>query len=246
VPVENRSEARPAAKASLKHATQHLRSKPPPLVVASSSSRPHEFSAHDGVISFSQWRFVMSENNQPGSLALATLGGGCFWCLQPAFQELKGVHEVTVGYAGGHVEDPSYEQVCTGRTGHAEVVQVAFDPAEIAFEDILRIFFTLHDPTTLNRQGNDVGPQYRSIILFDSPEQEAAAHQVIAEIDDEGLWRGPLVTQVEPLQVFFPAETYHQDYFAKNPNQGYCRAIIAPKVAKFRSHYADRLKTTAA
>jgi peptide-methionine (S)-S-oxide reductase len=177
---------------------------------------------------------------------LATLGGGCFWCLQPAFQALKGVERVTVGYAGGHVDHPSYELVCTGRTGHAEVVQVAFDPAVISYEDILRIFFTLHDPTTPNRQGNDVGPQYRSIILTHDPDQEASARKVIAEIEKEGLWGRSLVTQVEPLQAFFLAETYHQDYFAKNPNQGYCRAIIAPKVAKFRAHFADRLKAQVA
>ncbi len=184
----------------------------------------------------------MNEDKVDASRELATLGGGCFWCLQPALQELKGVDEVTVGYAGGHVDHPSYQLVCTGRTGHAEVVQVAFDPAVISFEDILRVFFTLHDPTTPNRQGNDVGPQYRSIILTQDSGQEAAAHKVIREIEAEGLWGRPLVTQVEPLETFFAAEAYHQDYFAKNPNQGYCRAIIAPKVAKFRSHYADLLK----
>jgi peptide-methionine (S)-S-oxide reductase len=184
----------------------------------------------------------MNDNAVSSSREVATLGGGCFWCLQPPFQELRGVKVVTVGYAGGHVDHPSYELVCTGRTGHAEVVQVAFDPGVISYEDILRIFFTLHDPTTLNRQGNDAGPQYRSIILTQDQSQEASARKVIGEIEDEGLWGRPLVTQVEPLQAFFAAESYHQDYFAKNPNQGYCRAIIAPKVAKFRSHYAEQLK----
>lgn len=188
----------------------------------------------------------MSDSTSQASRQLATLGGGCFWCLQPAFQELKGVEEVTVGYAGGHVDHPSYELVCTGRTGHAEVVQVAFDPSVISYEDILRIFFTLHDPTTLNRQGNDVGPQYRSIILTQDEGQRESAGKVIGEIESEGLWGRPLVTQVEPLEAFFPAEPYHQDYFAKNPNQGYCRAIIAPKVAKFRAHYRERLKAPVA
>jgi peptide-methionine (S)-S-oxide reductase len=187
----------------------------------------------------------MNNESAGKSPELATLGGGCFWCLQPAFQELKGVEHVTVGYAGGHVDDPSYELVCTGRTGHAEVVQIAFDSEVISYKDLLRIFFTLHDPTTPNRQGNDVGPQYRSIILFEDSGQEEAASKVIAEVEGLGIWGRPLVTQVEPLDDFFPAEDYHQDYFAKNPNQGYCRAIIAPKVAKFRAHYAERLKTPA-
>lgn len=188
----------------------------------------------------------MNDDAKMSKRELAVLGGGCFWCLQPALQELRGVEEVTVGYAGGHVDRPSYELVCTGRTGHAEVVQVAFDPTVISYEDILRIFFTLHDPTTLNRQGNDVGPQYRSIVLTQNPVQEASARKVMNEIDQAGLWGRPLVTQVEPLEAFFPAEAYHQNYFAKNPNQGYCRAIIAPKVAKFRTHYADLLKAPAA
>ncbi len=188
----------------------------------------------------------MTDDTRTGNHELATLGGGCFWCLQPAFQELKGVEEVTVGYAGGHVERPSYEAVCTGRTGHAEVVQIRFDPSLISYEDILRIFFTLHDPTTLNRQGNDVGPQYRSIILAHNSDQETSARKVIREIEAEGIWDRPVVTQVERLQAYFPAETYHQDYFAKNPNQGYCRAIIAPKVAKFRAHHAELLKAAVA
>jgi peptide-methionine (S)-S-oxide reductase len=186
----------------------------------------------------------MSEpmNGRAGALEMATLGGGCFWCLQPAFQELQGVDHVTVGYAGGEVVQPSYEQVCTGRTGHAEVVQVAFDPGVVSYADILRIFFTLHDPTTPNRQGHDIGPQYRSIILTHDPAQEAVARQVIGELEAEHLWDAPIVTQIEALNAFYPAETYHQDYFYKNPGQGYCRAVVAPKVAKFRQHFASRLK----
>ncbi len=181
-------------------------------------------------------------NRRAATLELATLGGGCFWCLQPPLQELQGVDHVTVGYAGGEVVRPSYEQVCTGRTGHAEVVQVAYDPSVISYADILRIFFTLHDPTTLNRQGNDAGPQYRSIILTQDAAQEATARQVLRELEAQSVWDRPIVTQVEPLKAFYPAEAYHQDYYTKNPGQGYCRAIIAPKVAKFRQHYVDRLK----
>lgn len=173
---------------------------------------------------------------------VATLGGGCFWCLEAVFDELKGVTDVVSGYAGGHVPDPSYEQVCGGRTGHAEVVQVTFDPSVVSFRDILHVFFTIHDPTTRDRQGNDVGPQYRSIVLYNSPEQEAIAREVIAELTAEGLWKSPIVTQVEPLQTFYPAEDYHQEYFARNPGAGYCQFIIAPKVAKFRQKYLAQLK----
>lgn len=171
----------------------------------------------------------------------ATLGGGCFWCLDAVFRAVRGVSDVVSGYAGGTVAQPSYEQVCTGRTGHAEVVRIDFDPAEIGYEDILRIFFAIHDPTTPNRQGHDVGTQYRSIILTHDPAQAAAARRVMAEIEAEGIWDAPLVTAVEPLTVFYPAETYHQDYFTKNPGAGYCAAVVAPKVAKFRKQFADRL-----
>jgi peptide-methionine (S)-S-oxide reductase len=176
----------------------------------------------------------------------ATLGGGCFWCLEAVFLELRGVIGVVSGYAGGHVVHPTYEQVCSGRTGHAEVVQVTFDPTELNYADLLRVFFTIHDPTTPDRQGNDVGPQYRSIILTHSDEQRRIAEAVTKEIADGGIWDGPIVTQIEPLQVFYPAEEYHQNYFANNPNTGYCRVIVAPKVAKFRKTFMDRLRHPAA
>ncbi|NLE49911.1 MAG: peptide-methionine (S)-S-oxide reductase MsrA [Chloroflexi bacterium] len=172
----------------------------------------------------------------------ATLGGGCFWCLEPIYDALKGVHEVIPGYAGGDVPAPSYEQVCTGRTGHAEVVQVTFDPAEIDYRELLRVFFTIHDPTTLNRQGADVGTQYRSVIFYHSPEQHQIAEEVIAEVAREGLWNDPIVTQLAPFEEFYPAEEYHHRYFERNPFQGYCRVVIAPKVAKFRQKHMERLK----
>ena len=173
---------------------------------------------------------------------VATLAGGCFWCLEAAFQQLKGVEQVDSGYAGGHVPNPSYEQVCTGTTGHAEGVQITFDPTIVPFGDLLHIFFTIHDPTTLNRQGPDTGTQYRSAIFYHSPEQKAVAEGVIAELQAEGVWDDPIVTEVKPLEAFFPAEEYHRDYYKRNPNQGYCRAIVAPKVAKVRKLYLDRLK----
>jgi len=176
---------------------------------------------------------------------VATLGGGCFWCLQPLFQELRGVTKVEVGYSGGTSLNPSYEHVCTGETGHAEVVQVAFDPGEISYENVLRVFFSVHDPTTQNRQGPDVGTQYRSTILFHTPDQRAAATRVIEEIRKEGLWDDPIVTEILPFSTFYRAEEYHQDYFAKNPWAGYCRAVIKPKVAKFRKTFADRLRKPA-
>jgi peptide-methionine (S)-S-oxide reductase len=155
---------------------------------------------------------------------------------------LRGVTRVVSGYAGGQLANPSYEQVCGKRTGHAEVVQIGFDPAEISYRDLLRVFFTIHDPTTKDRQGNDVGPQYRSIILTHDAGQQASAEAVIAEIAAAGIWPGPIVTEVRPLEVFWPAEDYHQNYFARNPFQGYCQAVVAPKVAKFRKSFADRLK----
>jgi peptide-methionine (S)-S-oxide reductase len=179
-------------------------------------------------------------------MAQATLGGGCFWCLEAVYLGLRGVTRVVSGYAGGHVANPTYEQVCGKKTGHAEVVQVDFDPAEITYEDLLRVFFTIHDPTTQDRQGNDVGPQYRSIILTHDGEQEAAARAVIAEIEAATIWPGKLVTQVQKLEKFWPAEPEHQDYFARNPWSGYCQAIVAPKVQKFRKNFADRLKARAA
>ncbi|MEJ2708061.1 MAG: peptide-methionine (S)-S-oxide reductase MsrA [Anaerolineales bacterium] len=174
---------------------------------------------------------------------IATLGGGCFWCLEPVFSELEGVENVVVGYAGGEVENPSYEQVCTGRTGHAEVVQVSFDPEEITYREILQVFFSIHDPTTRNRQGADVGPQYRSIILYHDEAQKQVAEQVIDELNQEGIWGKPIVTEVVPFETFFKAEEYHQEYYKKNPYAGYCQVVIRPKVSKFRKHYKDRLKS---
>ncbi len=177
---------------------------------------------------------------------LATLGGGCFWCLEAVYLELNGVTSVKSGYAGGHVENPTYEEVCGKGTGHAEVVQIAYDPAVLNFEDLLRVFFTIHDPTTKDRQGNDVGPQYRSIILTHDAEQEAAARKVTAEVEAAGIWGARLVTEIEPLTKFWPAEPEHDDYFNRTPWSGYCRVVIAPKVAKFRKGFADRLKRPAA
>lgn len=173
---------------------------------------------------------------------VATLAGGCFWCLEAAFQDLKGVEKVQSGYAGGHVPHPSYEQVCTGTTGHAEVVQIQFDPQVVSFDDLLHIFFTIHDPTTPDRQGDDVGTQYRSAIFYHTPEQKATAERVIAGLRAERVWDDSIVTELKPLDAFYPAEEYHRDYYRRNPNQGYCRAVIAPKVAKIRKLYFDRLK----
>jgi len=176
---------------------------------------------------------------------VVTLGGGCFWCLETVYDRLKGVEDVVSGYAGGHVPSPSYQQVCTGTTGHAEVVQITFDPAVITFRDILDVFFTIHDPTTLNRQGADVGPQYRSAIFYHSDEQRAIAEGAIADLEAAGVWDAPIVTEVTPLTTFYAAEDYHQEYYVRNPNQGYCRMVIAPKVAKLRKHYLERLKDPA-
>jgi peptide-methionine (S)-S-oxide reductase len=175
-------------------------------------------------------------------LDVATLGGGCFWCLEPVFDDLRGVISVESGYAGGRVANPSYEQVCSGRTGHAEVVQITFDPEQISYADLLRVFFSIHDPTTLNRQGADVGTQYRSIILYHSPEQKETAEAVMRELVDQGIWTDPIVTELVPFDTFYEAEGYHQEYFANNPRQPYCNIVIAPKVAKFRKHYAEMLK----
>jgi peptide-methionine (S)-S-oxide reductase len=177
---------------------------------------------------------------------LATLGGGCFWCLEAVYLDLRGVLGVMSGYAGGHVANPTYDQVCAKKTGHAEVVQVTFDPAELSYEDLLRVFFTIHDPTTKDRQGNDVGPQYRSVIFTHDEAQRAAAEKIIKEISDARLWPAPIVTEIQPLEAFWPAEPEHHDYFARNPWSGYCRAIIAPKVQKFRKSFADRVKKPAA
>ncbi len=173
---------------------------------------------------------------------VATLAGGCFWCLEAIFNDLQGVERVVSAYSGGHVPHPTYRQVCDDTTGHAEVVQITFDPAVISYRDLLQVFFTVHDPTTLNRQGADAGRQYRSAIFYHSPEQKATAEQVIREVRAASLWDGSIVTEVTPLQAFYPAEEYHQRYFERNPGAGYCRAVIAPKVAKFRKQYLSRLK----
>lgn len=178
----------------------------------------------------------MSEDRE-----IATLGGGCFWCTEAVFEQLRGVQSVVSGYAGGHVPNPTYRDVCGKQTGHAEVVQVTFDPREISFRELLEIFLTTHDPTTPNRQGADVGPQYRSIVLYHSPEQKEAAEQVVTEMERRGVWSAPVVTEVEPLETFYPAEAEHQGYYRRNSNQGYCRVVIAPKVAKLRSHYLEKL-----
>ncbi|MDR3370758.1 peptide-methionine (S)-S-oxide reductase MsrA [Rhodoferax sp.] len=167
-----------------------------------------------------------------------TLGGGCFWCTEAVYVKVRGIVDVESGYTNGHVKRPSYEQVCTGSTGHAEVVKLVFDPAQISLREILEIFFVIHDPTTLDAQGNDHGTQYRSGIYFSSPDQEAVAKDVIAELATSGIYRRPIVTEVLPLNNYSPAEDYHQDYFARNPHQGYCLAVAAPKVAKFRKTFA--------
>jgi peptide-methionine (S)-S-oxide reductase len=181
----------------------------------------------------------------PGARETATLGGGCFWCTEAVFQELRGVDRVLPGYAGGRRPNPTYEEVCSGSTGHAEVVEVVFDPAQISYEDILRIFLTTHDPTTLNRQGGDSGTQYRSVILYHSPAQQLTAQAVIRELEEQRVWGRPIVTEVAPFSVFYPAEEYHRNYFRRNPSAGYCQAIIAPKVSKFRKAYSERLRTPA-
>lgn len=176
------------------------------------------------------------------AIKTATLGGGCFWCLEAAFLRLKGVESVVSGYAGGSVPDPGYRQVCTGTTGHAEVVQVRFDDSVIGFATLLEVFFTIHDPTTLNRQGADVGSQYRSVIFYhDEPQREVAETQ-IAALEAAGIWGTPIVTEVLPLPQFYPAEAYHQDYYRQNPYQGYCQAVVAPKVAKLRQRHASLLR----
>jgi peptide-methionine (S)-S-oxide reductase len=177
-----------------------------------------------------------------GSREIATLGGGCFWCLEAVFEQLRGVDKVEPGYAGGSVPEPTYQQVCSGRTGHAEVVRITFDPAAISFRDILDVFFGTHDPTTLNRQGADVGTQYRSVIFYHTTEQKQEAEHRIAELNQSKLWDKPIVTTVVPFEAFYPAENYHREYFRNNPRQPYCQGVVAPKVAKFRKQYTTKLK----
>lgn len=175
-------------------------------------------------------------------LQIATLAGGCFWCLEAVFDEVKGVHSVVSGYSGGHADHPSYREVCTGATGHAEAVQVTFDPGVISYKDILNVFFAVHDPTTLNRQGADVGTQYRSAIFYHNDEQKQIAENLIKELNEQHIWDHPIVTEVAKINGFYRAEDYHQEYFAKNPYQPYCQAVVAPKVAKFRKQHLDMLK----
>jgi peptide-methionine (S)-S-oxide reductase len=179
-----------------------------------------------------------------GGKETVTLGGGCFWCLEAVFDGLRGVASVESGYMGGNKVNPTYEEVCSGRTGHAEVVQVTFDPRVVSFREILEVFFVIHDPTTLNRQGNDFGTQYRSVIFYCKPEQKAVAEQVIVNLSGVGLWSDPIVTEVSPATVFYVAEGYHQEYFERNPYQPYCQFVVAPKVAKFRKHFLEKLKKT--
>lgn len=173
---------------------------------------------------------------------IAVLGGGCFWCLEAVFDDLDGVISVESGYAGGKNPNPTYKQVCSGTTGHVEVVKITFDPEVISFHGLLEVFFAIHDPTTLNRQGNDVGTQYRSVIFYTSPEQQTTAEQVIRELTESGHWENRIVTQVEPAPEFYVAEDYHQEYFENNPNQPYCQFVVSPKVQKFRSKFAELRK----
>ena len=178
-----------------------------------------------------------------GQREVATLAGGCFWCLEAVFDDLRGVESVESGYAGGDVPNPTYQQVCTGATGHAEVVQITFDPDVVSFREILEVFFAIHDPTTLNRQGADIGTQYRSAIFYHSQEQKEVAENLIAELNAEKIWDAPIVTEVVPFKEFYVAEDYHQEYFANNSSQPYCRAVVAPKVAKFRQKFLEKLKS---
>ena len=180
--------------------------------------------------------------SNPSNLETATLAAGCFWCVEAVFDDLVGVEDVVSGYSGGHKENPTYQEVCSETTGHAEVVQIRFDPAIISFKEILQVFFAVHDPTTLNRQGGDIGSSYRSAIFYHSDEQRNVAHEMIKEITEEKIWDDPIVTEVTAFTKFYSAETYHQEYFANNPNQPYCAAVVAPKVAKFRQKFVDRLK----
>jgi len=180
---------------------------------------------------------MMTDNRQ-----IATLGGGCFWCLEAVYNDLRGIGSVVSGYAGGHLNNPTYKQVCTGNTGHAEAVQISFVPQMITFKDLLNVFFTIHDPTTLNRQGADIGTQYRSVIFYHDQDQKQLAEQAIHEFTEAGLWTDPIVTEITPIDNFYPAEDYHQDYYVNNMSQPYCTAVIAPKLSKFRKKFIDQLK----
>ncbi len=183
------------------------------------------------------------DSTHQNNLEIATLGGGCFWCLEAVFVELQGVEQVVSGYSGGHVDNPSYREVCNGTTGHAEVVQITFDPQVISFQEILRVFFATHDPTTLNRQGADVGTQYRSAIYYHDQEQKETAETMIRELNQAGIWHNPIVTEVTPIDKFYTAEDYHQDYYKYNSSQPYCQVVISPKLAKLRKEFSHKLKT---
>lgn len=185
---------------------------------------------------------LVQSKSKPANMEFATLGGGCFWCTEAIYKELKGVVSVTSGYSGGDVVNPSYREVCTGRTGHAEVIEIEFDPSVISFSELLEVFFSTHDPTTLNRQGGDVGTQYRSVIFYHNPEQKKTADSVIDHLNQDSVFGKPVVTEVVKWKNFFPAEDYHQDYFENNPLQSYCQVVIVPKIEKFRKIFSDRLK----
>jgi len=183
--------------------------------------------------------------SQEATREVATLAGGCFWCIEAVFREIEGVEKAISGYAGGTTVNPTYQQVCTGKTGHAEAVQVTFDPARISYREILEIFFSVHDPTTLNQQGADKGTQYRSAVFSHSEQQKAVAEELIGELNKSRLWKKPIVTQIAPLDRFYPAEEYHQEYFSRHPEQAYCQMVISPKVSKFRKQWSKRLKRPA-
>jgi peptide-methionine (S)-S-oxide reductase len=185
---------------------------------------------------------LSSSTTIPAGKEVATLAGGCFWCLEAVYDGMKGVESVESGYMGGLSPDPTYEQVCDGDTGHAEVVRITFDPAAVSFKELLEVFFVIHDPTTLNRQGNDAGTQYRSAIFYHTPQQKADAEEMIARLNAAKLWDNSIVTEVAPASIFYMAEGYHQEYFARNPRQPYCQAVVAPKVQKFRKHFLEKLK----
>jgi len=187
---------------------------------------------------------MTTQRGTTGKEEVATLAGGCFWCLEAVFDEIEGVSLVKSGYAGGHTVDPTYQEVCSGTTGHAEVTQITYDPTVVSYRDLLNVFFSIHDPTTVDRQGNDIGSQYRSAIFTHDAAQAEAAREVVEQVATAGVYPDPIVTSIEPLTAFYPAETYHDDYYARNPNQGYCQAVIAPKVAKFRKQHVERLRRT--
>lgn len=189
---------------------------------------------------------MTTQRGTTGKEEVATLAGGCFWCLEAVFDEIEGVSLVKSGYAGGHTVDPTYQEVCSGTTGHAEVTQITYDPTVVSYRDLLNVFLSIHDPTTVDRQGNDIGSQYRSAIFTHDAAQAEAAREVVEQVATAGVYPDPIVTSIEPLTAFYPAETYHDDYYARNPNQGYCQAVIAPKVAKFRKQHVEQLRRTSA